>query len=53
MAAESSYRSDARPDFAPFEESCGTISGFAYTGDLATELAAGGRDPGRRARPAR
>ncbi len=42
MAAESSYRSDARPDFAPFEEPCGTISGFAYTGDLATELAAGG-----------
>ncbi len=42
MTAETAYRSDARPDFAPFEESCGTIAGFAYTGDLATELAAGG-----------
>ena len=30
MAAEPTYRSDARPDFAPFEESCGTITGFAY-----------------------
>ncbi len=35
MAAEPTYRSDARPDFAPFEESCGTITGFAYAGDLA------------------
>ena len=42
MAAASSYRSDARPDFAPFEESCGTISGFVYAGDLASELASGG-----------
>jgi 2-oxoisovalerate dehydrogenase E1 component len=42
MAAEPTYRSDARPDFAPFEESCGTITGFAYAGDLASELAAGG-----------
>ncbi|HEY6014513.1 MAG TPA: thiamine pyrophosphate-dependent enzyme, partial [Candidatus Limnocylindrales bacterium] len=41
MAADSSYRSDARPDFAPFEESCGTITGFAYAGDLASELASG------------
>ena len=37
-AAEPTYRSDSRPDFAPFEESCGTITGFAYAGDLATEL---------------
>ena len=44
MAAEPTYRSDARPDFAPFEESCGTITGFAYAGDLATEVAAGGID---------
>ncbi len=44
MAAEPTYRSDTRPDFAPFEESCGTITGFAYTGDLATELAQGGID---------
>src|SRR5512147_1684180 len=42
MAVDSSYRSDARPDFAPFEESCGTISGFVYSGDLASELASGG-----------
>ena len=45
MAAETSYRSDARPDFEPFEESCGTIAGFVYTGDLASELAAGGMTP--------
>jgi len=42
MATESTYRSDARPDFAPFEESCGTITGYAYVGDLASELALGG-----------
>ena len=42
MAAKPTYRSDARPDFAPFEESCGTITGFAYAGDLTSELAAGG-----------
>jgi 2-oxoisovalerate dehydrogenase E1 component len=44
MVAEPTYRSDARPDFVPFEESCGTITGFAYAGDLATEVAAGGID---------
>jgi 2-oxoisovalerate dehydrogenase E1 component len=44
MAAEPTYRSDTRPDFAPFEESCGTITGFAYVGDLATEVATGGID---------
>jgi len=37
-AVEPTYRSDTRPDFAPFEESCGIITGFAYTGDLATEV---------------
>jgi len=42
MTAEPTYRSDTRPDFTPFEESCGTITGFAYAGDLATELAEGG-----------
>ena len=42
MAAESTYRSDTRPDFASFEESCGTITGFAYAGDLSSELASGG-----------
>jgi 2-oxoisovalerate dehydrogenase E1 component len=44
MPAEPIYRSDTRPDFTPFEESCGTITGFAYAGDLATELAEGGID---------
>ena len=42
MTAEPTYRSDARPDFAAFEESCGSIRGFAYTGDLASELATSG-----------
>ena len=37
-AAETAYRSDTRPDFAPFVEPCGSITGFAYAGDLATEL---------------
>jgi len=45
MAAESTYLSDARPDFAPFEEECGTITGFAYDRDLAAELAAGTIEP--------
>ena len=40
MAAEPTYLSDTRPDFVPFEEACGTITGFAYAGDLGTELAA-------------
>ena len=44
MVAEPTYRSDTRPDFVPFEESCGTITGFAYAGDLASEVAAGGID---------
>ena len=44
VGADPTYRSDTRPDFAPFEESCGTITGFAYDGDLAGELAAGHLD---------
>ena len=40
MAAGPTYHSDKRPDFAPFEEACGTIIGFAFTGDVASELAA-------------
>jgi len=39
--AEPTYRSDSRPSFVPFEESCGTITGFRYAGDLASELRAG------------
>ena len=42
MTLAAAYRSDHRPDTAPFEESAGTITGFAYTGTLATEIAAGG-----------
>jgi 2-oxoisovalerate dehydrogenase E1 component len=38
---EPTYHSDTRPDFAPFEESCGTIAGFTYGGTVATELEAG------------
>ncbi len=41
MVTETVYRSDTRPDFAPFEESCGVIHGFTYSGDLAAELSAG------------
>ena len=44
MTTEPTFRSDNRPDFAPFEESCGVIRGFQYAGDLATELAAGSID---------
>ena len=35
------YRSDARPDMAPFVEQLGSIAGFAYAGDVASEIAAG------------
>ena len=42
MAAEPTYISDTRPDFAPFEETVGSIRGFVYAGDLASELASGG-----------
>jgi 2-oxoisovalerate dehydrogenase E1 component len=44
MTTETVFRSDARPDFEPFEESCGTIKGFTYAGDLATDVAAGSLD---------
>ncbi len=40
MVTEPAYRSDSRPDFAPLEESCGSIRGFAFAGDLRSELAA-------------
>jgi 2-oxoisovalerate dehydrogenase E1 component len=39
--ARETYHSDARPDFAPFEESCGTVIGFAFEGGVASETAAG------------
>jgi 2-oxoisovalerate dehydrogenase E1 component len=38
---EPTYRSDTRPDFDPFEEPCGTVTGFGYGGDVARELSAG------------
>ena len=44
MTTETVYRSDTRPDFAPFEESCGVIRGFTYGGDLATEVTDGRLD---------
>src|SRR5512134_731969 len=37
---EPTYHSDTRPDFAPFEESCGTVAGFTYGGTVATEVEA-------------
>jgi len=42
MTTAAAYRSDHRPDTALFEESAGTITGFAYAGTLATEIADGG-----------
>ncbi len=44
MTTETVYRSDTRPDFAPFEESLGVIRGFTYAGDLAGEVASGALD---------
>ncbi|MCU0505069.1 MAG: hypothetical protein MUE82_04710, partial [Chloroflexi bacterium] len=35
------YRSDARPEMEPFVEPLGSITGFAYGGDVASEIAAG------------
>jgi 2-oxoisovalerate dehydrogenase E1 component len=42
VAVDPTYRSDKRPVFTPFEESCGSITGFAWAGDLASEIASGG-----------
>ena len=42
MTTAAAFLSDHRPDTEPFEESAGTISGFDYSGTLATEIAAGG-----------
>jgi 2-oxoisovalerate dehydrogenase E1 component len=38
---EPTYHSDTRPDFEPFQESCGSVAGFAYNGTVASEIAAG------------
>jgi 2-oxoisovalerate dehydrogenase E1 component len=43
---EPTYHSDTRPDFATFEESCGTVAGFTYGGSVATEIEAGRLSPG-------
>ncbi len=40
----STYLSNQRPAFAPFEIDCGRIAAFPYTGDLKAELAAGALD---------
>jgi 2-oxoisovalerate dehydrogenase E1 component len=42
VAVDPTYRSDTRPVFTPFEESCGSITGFAWAGNLASEIASGG-----------
>ena len=34
MVTELTYKSDRRPDVAPFEESLGTIHGFDFAGDM-------------------
>ena len=41
MVTEPTYRSDTRPDLAPFEESLGSIRGFDFAGDAGSEIAAG------------
>ena len=41
MTTEPAYRSDTRPDLAPFEESLGSIHGFDFAGDAGSEIAAG------------
>jgi 2-oxoisovalerate dehydrogenase E1 component len=40
-AGDGPYRSDRRPLFAPFVEDCGSFPGFAFAGDVRSELAAG------------
>ena len=40
MITDPAYRSDTRPDFAPFEESLGSIRGFDFAGDAGSEIAA-------------
>jgi 2-oxoisovalerate dehydrogenase E1 component len=44
MTTETVFRSDTRPDFVPFEEELGSIRGFQYAGDLASEVASGSID---------
>ena len=41
VTMEPTYKSDTRPDFAPFEESLGSIRGFDFAGDAGSEIAAG------------
>ena len=41
MVTGPAYRSDTRPDLAPFEESLGSIRGFDFAGDAGSEIAAG------------
>ena len=41
MVTKPAYKSDRRPDLAPFEESLGTIHGFDFAGDAGSEIAAG------------
>ena len=53
MTTETVFRSDARPDFEPFEESCGTIKGFTYARRPGLRCRGGHAGQGGRARPAR
>ncbi len=52
-ATAPTYHSDARPAFAPFVQSCGSIVGFQYAGDLRSELDAGTLTAGEAERPLR
>ena len=40
-AADTTYLSDARPGFTAFDEPCGHIRGFTFTGDVGTEISRG------------
>ncbi|HYM83067.1 MAG TPA: hypothetical protein VEY67_02810, partial [Candidatus Dormibacteraeota bacterium] len=39
--AATAYRSDRRPETTPFDYQPPTVRGFAYAGDLRSEIAAG------------
>jgi 2-oxoisovalerate dehydrogenase E1 component len=41
VTSAEAYRSDLRPDMAPFEEQLGSIRGFTFDGTLGSEIAAG------------
>jgi 2-oxoisovalerate dehydrogenase E1 component len=46
MNKSTTYLSDSRPKFAPFEIDCGKINAYRYKGDLKSEIKAGTLSPG-------